>query len=1430
MHRKLMIAALLALILLPLSAKITIVSSSSSQLTLSYEITDYEIGDISTENGNYKKIFANGNGSMKAGVPDLPTAAAWIAIPRGTQASLTAYSNGFEIENVSDLAPVPQPAPEVKDAGVPQLVIDKEIYGRNQLYPEKLAGLEKESDYRGQPCAVVRFYPFQYNPVSGELQIHKNLRVEISFNGAAEALPANMNSANLADYISAIAVNGEEVVAYENSLSNVRETYRDLGSDMLIFCPAEFMEPALELKAWKERKGISTEVISTSISGNTPFSIAAYIADYCENSDPAPQYIMLFGDAEYIPPWYVHIDSYSGFMMATDIYYADLEMEFDFLLDFAFGRLPVDTVEDAQRMVENIINYEQNPPEAASFYQSVAIAGAFQDGASGNPPDTYANRRFAKTSEDIRNYLNQEDYAPQRLYHEYNGYSGSSLYPTYWNQNYFIFENDTPGAELDLEIQKPQFSWDYSDFDVSNALNSGSFLLSHRDHGGRGGWGEPDYNRNDVDQLANGELLPVVWSVNCLTGYFDNETDEPGQGTGDEDECFVEHWFRNPNGGAIGAVASTRVSYSGNNDRLVWGLMNAIWPGFLEWCEAEYPVHNPIYRMGDVINYAKTYLVTNSEIDDTMLITYEEFEWFGDPTLEIWTAQPQEMMVSHEPQIEYGNSEFNVDAGITGAVCTLWNGETVIGEAASGLDNVAHIVYSSFDYMNELLLTVTYQQMLPYTSIIPVTSPQAGFLELQTLILDDNAGNMNGMADYGETIDIGMQLHNIGNEAVTDFNLTLTSESEYISINNATYDFIGTIASLETLELEQMFQINIAADCPDTENVVLQFSADDFNFAQNIILHAPQLSSGYFTIDDEDANNNSAADPGETVIVNLPVCNIGSAIATDVVVMLLSYDPYITIEPAQITIAELGNEPVILQFTGIVSESAPLGTDYELQAFLNSTAYSFDRLMTGNYGFTIEDFESGDFSLFDWQISGTVGWQIDTDAASGNYSARTELMGVNNWTEMAVSGFLPEDSVIGFSRKLYADTSLPDNNGGMLYFLIDEEEIDAWGANRPWQFMQYDVPSGTHTFRWIFEKDTDPTLGYDGAWIDRIEFPNMSPPPPPHLLIDVDEINMTLGVGNEAETSFILSNAGAGIVDYYIYFQEETRNLADSRLTLSTYQYYPSQTTGWLLRLKNNADDSEAIMDLDVSFPQEVTVNVATPLTGCSAGVLVPDGTLGSGVTVNWHGETETGTGFILPGETAQGAVNVTIAEAALLSFTLDAVITGDQGSVIEQQLHLGNLSNGWLTLSGNNGALVYGQLEEINLYFSTENLEAGNYQQELLLIDTYGNESIITVNLEVVSSDANDADVAMVTGLSSIYPNPFNPETTISFNLNQKENVNISVYNLKGQKMATLMDTEMSEGKHQLIWNADNYVSGIYFIKLKTKSVNDIQRTLLLK
>ena len=94
-----------------------------------------------------------------------------------------------------------------------------------------------------------------------------------------------------------------------------------------------------------------------------------------------------------------------------------------------------------------------------------------------------------------------------------------------------------------------------------------------------------------------------------------------------------------------------------------------------------------------------------------------------------------------------------------------------------------------------------------------------------------------------------------------------------------------------------------------------------------------------------------------------------------------------------------------------------------------------------------------------------------------------------------------------------------------------------------------------------------------------------------------------------------------------------------------------------------------------------------------------------------------------------------------------------------------------------------------------------------------------------------NDENGIMPSEISfASYPNPFNPETNIEFELEDAGKVKLTVYNIKGQKVAELIDEEMEAGKHSLVWNAKGFGSGCYFIHLSTGSYSLFQKVVLLK
>ncbi|RLC45028.1 MAG: hypothetical protein DRH57_08710, partial [Candidatus Cloacimonadota bacterium] len=97
------------------------------------------------------------------------------------------------------------------------------------------------------------------------------------------------------------------------------------------------------------------------------------------------------------------------------------------------------------------------------------------------------------------------------------------------------------------------------------------------------------------------------------------------------------------------------------------------------------------------------------------------------------------------------------------------------------------------------------------------------------------------------------------------------------------------------------------------------------------------------------------------------------------------------------------------------------------------------------------------------------------------------------------------------------------------------------------------------------------------------------------------------------------------------------------------------------------------------------------------------------------------------------------------------------------------------------------------------------------------------------------DVNIPTVYKLSQNYPNPFNPETVIAYQLPEGTAVEISIYNILGQKIKTLVKGRIEAGYHKVIWNgkdAENrhVSSGIYFYKISTDKFNETKKMLLMK
>ena len=88
---------------------------------------------------------------------------------------------------------------------------------------------------------------------------------------------------------------------------------------------------------------------------------------------------------------------------------------------------------------------------------------------------------------------------------------------------------------------------------------------------------------------------------------------------------------------------------------------------------------------------------------------------------------------------------------------------------------------------------------------------------------------------------------------------------------------------------------------------------------------------------------------------------------------------------------------------------------------------------------------------------------------------------------------------------------------------------------------------------------------------------------------------------------------------------------------------------------------------------------------------------------------------------------------------------------------------------------------------------------------------------------------------LAQNFPNPFNPETKITFTITERQNVSIKIFNIQGELVKTLLTKEFQKGDHEVVWNGKNEFgeqqpTGIYFYEMRSGSFTQAKKMILLR
>jgi len=104
-------------------------------------------------------------------------------------------------------------------------------------------------------------------------------------------------------------------------------------------------------------------------------------------------------------------------------------------------------------------------------------------------------------------------------------------------------------------------------------------------------------------------------------------------------------------------------------------------------------------------------------------------------------------------------------------------------------------------------------------------------------------------------------------------------------------------------------------------------------------------------------------------------------------------------------------------------------------------------------------------------------------------------------------------------------------------------------------------------------------------------------------------------------------------------------------------------------------------------------------------------------------------------------------------------------------------------------------------------------------------------IDVAIYEPESGDAPVVVeLFQLHQNYPNPFNPTTTIIYEVAKSEKTIVSIYNILGKEIATLVSEIKQPGKYQVIWEAGDQPTGMYFVRMQAGNYTSVRKMMLLK
>jgi len=353
--------------------------------------------------------------------------------------------------------------------------------------------------------------------------------------------------------------------------------------------------------------------------------------------------------------------------------------------------------------------------------------------------------------------------------------------------------------------------------------------------------------------------------------------------------------------------------------------------------------------------------------------------------------------------------------------------------------------------------------------------------------------NENGELEAGESVLLSMTMFNGSDMDYSNVDVTVSTQSPYIEMTDNSENY-GDFAVGESITIDEAFAFNVADNMPGQQdirfNVVATDGTETWESKFDVVSWGPNISIGDLMIDDSEGNNNGRLDPGEDATLTIEMINSGQASLDDVNLELDYNGDFLTFTTTTFNVATLNAEQTeYATFNISVADDANIGQTDMFTANMTGGVYSDTKDFVVVIGLILEDWETGDFSAFQWGFGGSDWFITDQDPYEGLYCVQSADISDNQQTSLEIDYEVGTVGTLSFYKKVSSESGYD-----YLRFYIDGVEQDSWSGEIAWSPEEYEITEGLHTFKWEYDKDNIVSSGADAAWVDYIIFPPMALP------------------------------------------------------------------------------------------------------------------------------------------------------------------------------------------------------------------------------------------------------------------------------------------------------------------------------------------------